>query len=268
MNISRIGLIGAGNIGTAFVQGWLRADSAMASRIAVTDAFPEAAEKLASRTGVRSAGSNQDLVRESDLVLLAVKPQDVEAALAGAVPLFGRGKILVSVAAGRTITFLETLFSEDVPVFRLMPNVAVEVGAGTIAFASGRNVDPETEQKVFELFTSLGQVVPLPEKLFGAATAIGGSGPGFMALIADAFIDAGVMAGLPTGTARELTLSMMRGTAEMLIEGGLAPIELRRKVTSPAGTTAAGLAQMERDGARSAIIDAVQAALERAHELS
>jgi pyrroline-5-carboxylate reductase len=207
-------------------------------------------------------------VEASDLVILAVKPQDVEAALADCLSLFGRGKILASVAAGRTITFLETMFTDDVPVFRLMPNVAVEVCAGTIAFAAGHNVDPETEQVVYDLFTPLGRVVPLPEKLFGAATAIGGSGPGFLALIVDAFIDAGMMAGLPASAARELTLSMMHGTAEMLIEGGLAPIDLRRKVTSPAGTTAAGLAQLERDGVRSAIIDAVQAALERANELS
>lgn len=268
MNINSIGLIGAGNIGTAFVKGWLKADPAMASRITVADAHRPAAEKLSAEAKVAMAASNPELVEKSDLVLLAVKPDDVEEALKDSIELFAKGKILASVAAGRTIAFLETMFPVDVAVFRLMPNVAVEICAGTIAFAAGSNVDPETENRVYEIFTPLGRVVPLPEKLFSAATAIAGSGPGFLALIVDAFIDAGVMAGLPVGAARELTCSMLAGTAGLLTEGGLAPIELRRRVTSPAGTTASGLAQLERDGVRSAIIDAVQVALERANELS
>lgn len=267
MSIEHIGLIGSGNIGTAFVRGWLKADPAMAARISVADAFPAAAEKLAEDTGVGFAASNQQLVERSDLIMLAVKPHDVEAALADCTEQFGRGKILVSVAAGRTIVSLEMLFPFGVAVFRLMPNVAVEVCAGTIAFASGTHVDPETEEKVYELFRPLGRVVPMPEKLFAAATAIGGSGPGFLAVIVDAFIDAGIMAGLTAPMARELTYSMMNGTAKLLLDSGLTPNELRHKVSSPAGTTVAGIAQLERDGTRSAIIDAVQAALGRANEL-
>lgn len=267
MSIKRIGLIGSGSIGAAFVKGWLRADPGMVSRITVTDAFPAMAEKLASTTGVAVAATNAELVEKSDLVLLAVKPGDIDRALEDSLQQFGRGKILVSVAAGRTLVSLEMLFPVEVAVFRLMPNVAVEVCAGTIAFASGNNVDPETEEKVYELFNPLGRVVPMPEKLFAAATAISGSGPGFMALIVDAFIDAGVMAGLSASMARELTYSMVSGTAKLLIDSGLSPIELRHKVSSPAGTTVAGIAQLERDGTRSAIIDAVQVALERANEL-
>ncbi|MEK6536184.1 MAG: pyrroline-5-carboxylate reductase dimerization domain-containing protein, partial [Actinomycetota bacterium] len=120
---------------------------------------------------------------------------------------------------------------------------------------------------VAELFRPLGRVIVLSEKLFAAATAISGSGPGFVALFADAFIDGGVMAGLPAPIARELTVTMLYGTAKLLMDQGLLPSELRHKVTSPAGTTASGIAQLERDGARSAIIDAVQAAAGRAKEL-
>ncbi len=267
MIIDKIGIIGSGSIGTAFVKGWVRSDPAMAGRIMVTDAFLPAAENLCREVGVSLARTNAEVVDKSDLILLAVKPHDVEAALKDTVAEFGRGKVLASVAAGRTIAFLEAMFPMDVAVFRLMPNVAVEVGAGTIAFAAGNYVDPDTEERVGELFAPLGQVVDLPEKLFAAATAIGGSGPGFLALMVDAFIDAGVMAGLPAGAARELTISMLNGTARLMTEAGLSPLELRRRVTSPAGTTAAGLAQLERDGARSAIIDAVQVAVDRAHEL-
>ena len=267
MTISKIGLIGSGNIGAAFVRGWIKADPSMADSITITDAVPAAAERLSQETGVAIASTNTELVAGSDIVVLSVKPGDVGAALEGTAPEFNRGKILASVAAGRTIASLENLFPDGVAVFRLMPNVAVEVCAGTISFASGSHVDPDTEERVYELFSLLGRVIHLPEYLFSAATAIGGSGPGFLALIVDAFVDAGVMAGLPAAAARELTYSMVYGTGKLLEEARVSPSELRHRVTSPAGTTAAGIAQMERDGARSAVIDAVQAALRRANEL-
>jgi pyrroline-5-carboxylate reductase len=267
MSIRSIGLIGAGNMGSAMVKGWIKADPGMAGRITITDAVPSSAKRLAKETGVTVAASNLELVNNSDLVLIAVKPADIEKALEGTLEQFGRGKILVSVAAGRTVMSLESIFPVEVAVVRLMPNVAVEVNSGTICFASGNNVDPQTEEEVAELFRPLGRVIILAEKLFAAATAIGGSGPGFVALIADAFIDGGVMAGLPAPIARELTTTMLYGTARLLMEQGLLPSELRHKVTSPAGTTATGIAQLERDGVRSAFIDAVQVAAGRANEL-
>ncbi len=267
MTIGSIGLIGSGNIGAAFVKGWIRSDPAMAGRITVADARPEAAQKLAAATGASIAGSNRELVEQSDLVLLAVKPGGVEAALKEAAPLFSRGKVLVSVAAGRTIAFLEALFPFEVNVFRLMPNMAVEVGAGTIAFAAGHGASQALSEEVSGLLQMLGRVIPLQEKFFAAATAISGSGPGFLALIMESFIDAGVLAGLPPAAARELAGSMLAGTAKLISEGGPGPEKLRRRVTSPAGTTAAGLAVLERRGARSAIIEAVQAAWARAGEL-
>ncbi len=267
MSVQRIGLIGSGSMGSAMVKGWVKADPGMAGRITVTDAVASSARRLAQETGVAVATSNLELVENSDLVLMAVKPPDIEHALEGVLEQFGRGKILVSVAAGRTIISLESIFPVDVAIIRLMPNVAVEVNAGAICFASGNNVDPQTEEEVIELFRPLGRVIVLPEKLFDAATAIGGSGPGFIALIADAFIDGGIMAGLPAPVARELTLTMLYGTAKLLMDQGLLPSELRHRVTSPAGTTASGVAQLERDGVRSAIIDAVQIAAGRAKEL-
>lgn len=267
MSINKIGVIGTGNMGSAFVKGWIRADASMASRIAVTDAYPDAARRLSEQTGAGLALGNDELIEQSDLVLVAVKPADLDVALAGVVPLFEGGKALVSCVAGRSILSLEALFPKPVPIFRIMPNVAVEVGAGTISFAAGTHTDGKMEKNVTEIFSLLGQVIPMEEKLFAAATAIGGSGPGFMALIVDAFIDAGVMSGLPAAISRELTCSMLSGTAKLLNKSGLSASELRRKVTSPAGTTAAGLAQLERDGARSAIIDAVQVTVKRANEL-
>lgn len=267
MSIRKIGVIGAGNMGGAFVRGWLRTDGSMASRITVADAIDFAAERLSRDTGVGHVSSNTELVEQSDLVLLAVKPGDVETALVDTIPLFGRGKVLVSCVAGRTTASLEMLFPLPVPVLRLMPNVAVEVNAGTISYASGTNMDMETEEDVINIFNQLGRVLAVPEKMFAAATAIGGSGPGFMAVLIDAFVDAGVMAGLSSALSREITYSMLEGTARLLIEAGLSPLELRHKVTSPAGTTAAGIAHLEKVAARSAIIEAVQIAVKRANEL-
>jgi len=267
MSIKRIGLIGSGNMGSAMVKGWIKADPSMAKRITVTDAAPAAARRLAKEAGVTAAKSTLELVKKSDLVLIAVKPSDVESALEGVLDQFGKGKLLASVAAGRTTVSLETIFPTETAIIRLMPNLAVEVNAGTICIAAGTYVDTKTELEVGELFGLLGQVIPLPEKLFAAATAIGGSGPGFLALIADAFIDGGIMAGLPAHAARELTISMLGGTSKLMFEKGIEPGELRRQVTSPAGTTAAGIARLERGGVRGSIIDAVQAAAGRAGEL-
>lgn len=267
MSTQKIGLIGTGNMGAAMVKGWIRADPGMAGRITVADAVSSSARRLAKETGVAIARSNVELVKKSDLVLIAVKPADIESALEDTLELFGRGKILVSVAAGRTILSLETIFPVDVAVFRLMPNVAVEVNAGTICLASGNNVDVQTEEEVSDLFNLVGRVIVLPENLFPAATAIGGSGPGFLALIADAFIDGGIMAGLPAPMAREITMSMLHGASKLLMEQALLPSELRHRVTSPAGTTASGIAHLERAGVRSAIIDAVQMAAGRSSEL-
>lgn len=267
MSIHSVGVIGAGHMGSSFIRGWLRSDPQMASRIAICDAVSTFAEKLAAETGVGLAATNPDLVDRSDLVILAVKPADVDDALVETIAQFGRGRILSSIVAGRTLASLEVLFPVAVPVIRLMPNIAVEVGAGTICMAPGSNVDLDTEEEAAQLFGRLGRVIILPEKLFAAATAVSGSGPGFLALIMDAFIDAGIMAGLSSAIARELTYTMMEGTAKLLTLENLSPGDLRRMVTSPAGTTAAGIAQMERDGVRSAIIDAVQAAVKRAGEL-
>lgn len=267
MSLASIGVLGSGSIGSAFVRGWVRSDPALAARITVADVLTPAAETLAGETGAAVAAGNNELAEKSELVLLAVKPADVATTLAGISSSFGAGKVLASVAAGVTIESLENLLPEGTPVIRLMPNLAIETGAGTICFTAGTHVSGEVETGARELLGRLGQVVTLPEKLFAAATAIAGSGPGFVALIVDAFMDAGVMAGLKAADARELTASMLEGTARLLAETGISPEELRRRVTSPAGTTAAGLAELERRGVRAAIIDAVRASVQRAEEL-
>ncbi|HUZ85103.1 MAG TPA: pyrroline-5-carboxylate reductase, partial [Gaiellales bacterium] len=207
-----IGLLGAGNIAAAMVEGWVGRDPAMAERILVTDRGSGRAAALAQRHGVRHVASNHDLVAAAGIVVLCVKPVDVERVLRDVSELVTGDKTIASVAAGVRIATLETILDVDAPVFRLMPNVGVTVGAGTLAFSAGRFTDTTAEQRVLEAFSMLGEVVPLEERLFDAATALSGSGPAFLGLILEAFEDAGIVSGLTPADARRLLLSTVSGT--------------------------------------------------------
>jgi pyrroline-5-carboxylate reductase len=264
---STIGLIGAGNMATAMVEGWVRSDPARGARALVTDRGSGRAVRLAERCGLTAVESNGELVERSDIVVLAVKPIDVERVLRDVSPLVTPSKTVASVAAGVATTTLENILDEDAPVFRFMPNVGVSVCSGTLCFAQGRFADTGAERQVLDWFSLLGTVVPLEERLFDAATALAGSGPAFLGLLVEAFEDAGIVSGLSAPKARQLILSTMVGTAMLLDEQGISCSELRRMVTSPGGTAAAGLAQMERASVRGGIIDGVLAAMRRASEL-
>ena len=262
-----LGLIGSGNMAGAMVRGWVRGDPAMASRLLVTDRGSGRAAALAEAHGVRRVESNAELVREADVVVLCVKPVDVERVLREVSELITRDVAIASVAAGVRTAAIETILDVDAPVFRFMPNVGVGVGQGTLAYAPGRFIDTSAERVVLEQFRLLGEVVPLDERQFDAATALSGSGPAFLGLIVEAFEDAGIVSGLSYVQARQLILSTISGTAALLREEDLAAGELRRMVTSPGGTAAAGLAELERRGVRGAIIDGVTQAMRRAGEL-
>jgi pyrroline-5-carboxylate reductase len=262
-----LGLIGAGNMASAMVAGWVAADPGMSERLVVTDHGSGRAAALAERHGLRHAASNGEVVTAADIVVLCVKPIDVEHVLREVSELITPRKAIASVAAGVGTATLETILDVDAPVFRFMPNVGVSVGAGTLAFSTGRFTNTAAEQAVLEVFSLLGEVVPLQERLFDAATALSGSGPAFLGLILEAFEDAGIVAGLTHADSRRLFLSTVSGTAALLRADDLGCAELRRMVTSPGGTAAAGLAAMERGGVRGAIIDGVSAAVRRAGEL-
>jgi pyrroline-5-carboxylate reductase len=262
-----LGLLGSGNMASAMVRGWVRADPAMAGRLMVTDRGSGRAAGLAQDHGVRHIADNADLVRESDVVVLCVKPIDVERVLREVSDLITPSKAIASVAAGVRTATLETILDVDAPVFRFMPNVGVQVGMGTLAYSAGRFIDTKAEETVLGAFSMLGEIVPLEERQFDAATALSGSGPAFLGLIVEAFEDAGIVSGLSYADARKLILSTISGTAGLLREEDLPCSVLRRMVTSPGGTAAAGLAEMERQSVRGAIIDCVVAAMRRAGEL-
>ncbi len=262
-----LGLIGAGNMASAMVAGWVGADAGMAGRILVTDRGSGRARALAEHHGVRALERNEELVRAADVVVLCVKPVDVERVLRDVAHLVTPQKAIASVAAGVRTSTLETILDVDAPVFRFMPNVCVRVGQGTLAFSAGRFVHTAAERAVIDAFALLGEVVPLEERLFDAATALSGSGPAFLGLIVEAFEDAGIVSGLTYGDARRLILSTVSGTAELMRREDVAGSTLRRMVSSPGGTAAAGLFEMELRGLRGGIQSGVAAAMRRAGEL-
>ena len=267
----RIGLIGSGNMAGAMVAGWVRADPSIAARIHLTDRGSGRATRLAREVGGDHGtpvvhADNRELVEAVDVVVLCVKPIDIEDVLREVSELVRPDQVVASVAAGVQTATMENLLDDDVPVVRLMPNVPVRVNSGTLVYALGR-VSNDRIGAVLELFEALGTCVELPERLFDAATAVSGSGPAFFGLVVEAFEDAAIVAGLSAAIGRELAVTTMVGTAEMLVSEGLSCGELRRMVTSPGGTAATGLAQMERGGVRGAIIDTVVAARDRAREL-
>ena len=249
-----IGVVGVGAMGGAFAAGL-----APHAAVTVEDALPGRASEVASAIGV-SAGD----AASCDIVVFAVKPQDLAETLAATVPRMRDDAIVMSVAAGWTLERLAA-GAPGHPVVRLMPNLAVASGNGVVAMAT-TGLDEGAVSRMRSLLGPLGAVVVIDEDLFGVATAIAGSGPGFLAYIAKALEDAGVAHGLPRDDARPMVQAVLAGTASLLADGG-DPAALQARVTSPGGTTAAGIAALEAVDVAAALGEAVGAATRRAAEL-
>jgi pyrroline-5-carboxylate reductase len=263
-----VGLIGAGNMASALADGWTLADSGPDS-LMFSDVDADRARAVAERVGGQRAGSNRELAENVDVVVLAVKPDALEPVSQDIRVTVSERKLPVaSILAATTIGALEQALGPGTPILRLMPNVAAGARAGTFCYASNASLDEQTKRSLLDLFGLLGDVVPVKESLFDAATALSGCGPAFFALMIEALTDAGVREGLTQEQASELATSAMAGTAELLRQGGGEAVMLRRKVTSPGGTTAAGVAALEDHGLRAAIAAAVEAVVLRAREMS
>ncbi|WP_221044588.1 pyrroline-5-carboxylate reductase [Mycobacterium senriense] len=286
--MARIAIIGGGSIGEALLSGLLRAGRQVKDLV-VVERVPERAKYLADTYSVLIT-SVSDAVENASFVVVAVKPADVEpvmaeiARAAGAAESDTAEQVFVTVAAGITITYFESKLPAGTPVVRAMPNAAALVGAGVTALAKGRFVTAPQLEGVSALFDSVGGVLSVPEGQMDAVTALSGSGPAYFFLLVEALVDAGVAAGLSREVAADLTAQTMAGSAAMLLERmdadrqlgqaeapGLrvdaTATQLRATVTSPGGTTAAGLRELERGGLRAAVDAAVQAAKMRSEQL-
>jgi pyrroline-5-carboxylate reductase len=285
--MARIAIIGGGSIGEALLSGLLRAGRQVKDLV-LAERMPERAKYLADTYSVRVT-SVTDAVENATFVVVAVKPADVESVMgelaraAGAAETDSAEQVFVTVAAGITITYFESKLPAGTAVVRAMPNAAALVGAGVTALAKGRFVTEPQLEEVSALFDSVGGVLTVPESQMDAVTALSGSGPAYFFLMVEALVDAGVAAGLSRQVATDLTAQTMAGSAAMLLErmDSDRPVEgealgmradataaqLRATVTSPGGTTAAALRELERGGLRVAVDAAVQAAKKRSEQL-
>jgi pyrroline-5-carboxylate reductase len=247
----RVGLIGAGNMARALSRGW-------GDPVLCSDAGSGRARALASELGGEAFESNVAVAERADLVVLCHKPAQLAVVAA---EIAGTAKAIASVLGATTVEELEDAYP-DTPVFRLMPNTPVEVRRGVVCFVAARDAASELEERVVELFGRLGTVVPLEERLIDAASAVMGVGPAYQALVAEAQVDAAVRHGLGPAAAGALVTATMAGTAALLEARGYDTFAVRREVTSPGGSTARGLAALERAGVRAAFQEAADAVLQ------
>ncbi|GFE57674.1 pyrroline-5-carboxylate reductase [Geobacter sp. AOG1] len=263
----KIGFIGGGNMAEALIKGLL-AGGMPAGDLAVAEPVAERRTFLHDRYGVNVSGDNRGVAADSNILFLAVKPQMAEPVLAGLAGVVGPATLLVSIMAGVKTSTIEAAFATGVKVVRVMPNTPSLVLEGATALCSGANAttdDLTTARRIFEL---VGKACIVEEKLIDAVTGLSGSGPAFVLTFIEALSDAGVKNGLPRDIATSLAAQTVYGTARLLLETHEHPAMLRDKVTSPGGTTIAGLHVLEKEGFRGTVINAVDAATARSKELA
>jgi pyrroline-5-carboxylate reductase len=248
----RIGFIGAGNMATALARGW-------GEPVLVSDVDHARAEALAAELGGEAPGSNAYVADAADAVLLCHKPAQLNEV---AEEIRDRAKAIVSILGATPVADVEAAYP-GLPVYRLMPNIPAEVGQGVFAYAPGSRASAGPESELLEKFGAIGTVVPTPEPLIDSAMAVMSCSPAFFALVVEGMVDAAVRHGLQPSDAARMVTEAMAGTASVLREHDFDTYALRRRVTSPGGSTARGLAALERGGVRSALADAVDAAAGR-----
>jgi pyrroline-5-carboxylate reductase len=260
----KLGFIGVGNMGGAIIRGLLAADQVTRENLVYYDPDP-ARQAQMDELGVQAAPDNSE-VMHAPVVVLAIKPQ-VMGAVAAEVKVFARpSHLIISIAAGVTLAALEEAFPES-RVIRVMPNTPTLVGAGMAALSPGHSITPEDLVLAQELFRAVGEAVVVEEKLMDAVTGLSGSGPAFVAVFIEALADGGVKMGLPRPLALALATQTILGTARLCHEQHMHPAVLKDLVTSPGGTTIAGLHALESGGFRVAVMNAVSAAAKRSKEL-
>jgi pyrroline-5-carboxylate reductase len=262
-----VAVLGGGVMGEALIAAMLRTGLSPADLV-VSEKVEHRAAELAERHGVRVATSTQDAVRGARIVLLAVKPKDAAEALAEARPALAEGCLLVTVVAGLPTSFYESRLPLGTPVVRVMPNTPAVIGQGASAMSAGSVAGPEHLAAVATLLAATGLVVTVPEQDLDAVTAISGSGPAYVFYLVDALAEAGVLLGLGRDQALELAVATFRGAAGLLVETGDHPVTLRERVSSPGGTTVAGLRELDAHGVRAAIVAAAAAARDQSRELA
>ena len=263
----RIGIIGAGQMAAALGQGMVRAGLVAKEALLASDPLEGARQRFAEATGGHTTDDNLAVVRNADILVLAVKPQQMGSVLAGLKGQVAAGQLVVSIAAGVRLATLAAALGPETRLVRVMPNTPCLVGRGAWGYCLGGKATAEDGRAVQEMLQSVGLAVEVEEKLLDAVTGLSGSGPAFIYVIIESLSDGGVRMGLPRPVATALAAQTVLGTAEMVLRSGEHPGVLKDRVASPGGTTIAGLAALEAHGLRAALLAAVEAATRRSAEL-
>ena len=264
----RIAILGAGQIGEALLTGLLSTGWRKPDEIVVTVRREERAQELAERHGVRATLSNTEAVSGAAMVVIAVKPQDFDTLLGEIGGILSPEQTVLSIAAAVPTSLIEDRIAPGVPVLRAMPNTPATVHEGVAGLCAGAHADDEHLALAEDVLLHVGSVVRVPERYMDAVTAVSGSGPAYFALLAEAMIEAGILLGLSREDTTQLVVQTMLGTAKLLRDEKMHPVELREMVTSPGGTTIRAIRELEQAGVRAAFLNAIQAAMDRSRELA
>lgn len=262
----KIAFLGAGKMGEALAQGMISKGVVKVEDVIMSDIQKKRLEELSKKYGVARAKSNKEAVQKGDIVFICVKPQQLEPLLKEFEGFNFKDKLIVSIAAGVPIHKYYQAWGE-VKVIRVMPNTPALVGWGMSALSPGRGVSSEEVEKVLNLLKAVGEAIVVEEKYMDIVTAISGSGPAYFFYFVESLIQAGVKAGLSREISSQLAINTLLGSGFLLKEAGKHPSELIDMVTSPGGTTAAALAAFEKNALRYAVLEGVEAAIQRAQEL-
>jgi pyrroline-5-carboxylate reductase len=264
----KVAILGAGKIGESLLAGLLSSGWRSADEVVVTARRAERIAELADRYGVPTTLDNAEAADGAGLVVVAVKPQDIEVLLQDLTGRIAPDQTVLSVAAAIPTGAIERHLSGEIPVVRAMPNAPATVHEGMAGICAGTHAQEENLQLAEEALAHLGAVVRVPERYMDAVTAVSGSGPAYFALLAEAMIEAGILLGLGREVSTQLVVQTMLGTAKLLRDEKMHPVELREAVTSPGGTTIQAIRELEQAGVRAAFLNAIQAAMDRSRELA
>ena len=260
--------VGGGNMAEALIQGLLDSKKMLPSQVSFTEIKSERRQYIEQRFGISFFASNQEAATSSDIILFAVKPQSIEAVLADFKNVSLKGKFFISILAGTPIRKFENYFGEGTRVIRAMPNMASLIGRGIAGLSRGRFASETDENIAAEIMSSTGDVVKVEENMLDAVTAVSGSGPAYFFYFIEALQQAAVELGLPPETASRLVLKTALGAGHLAFESADTPGVLRKKVTSPGGTTEAAVKVFDHAKVRDHIVEGVKAACQRSKELS
>ena len=262
-----VGFIGTGNMGEALTHGLLHGHLCRPEQIICSDTRPERLKAVRETYGVRGTSHNTELVKQSDILILSVKPQIMKQVIDEIGKYLDLTKLIISIAAGVPLETIESCARKELKLVRVMPNICVSVREGVSAIAGGKHIQKEDLMIAKTIFDSVGKSLFIEENLLDAVTGLSGSGPAYIFLIIDALADAGVKVGLSRSDSLILASQTVLGAAKMLMETGEHPGKLKDMVTSPGGTAIAGLHTLEGGGLRTTLINAVEVATQRSKAL-